>query len=610
MLAAAMGTASAAAAESNAAEENDLVYLGDPLVITVFGEPTRASEVPFGVALVTAEELRDTPGMDLAASLTRAPGVYIREYGGYGASRTVSLRGAYAKQTLVMVDGEPVNSHQGGDVDFNAISLEDVERLEVMAGPSSALYGANATAGVVNVITRGLPAKPRLSMRGGYGTDDLGSAAVGAGLPLGNFGVNAGGNYRRYGGFRENDDYAGAGGNLKLMYGAPGDKDISLGGHYQESEVGVPGSLTYPSPEARQADRYVNGTAVFNGSWTDALTTDARLFVTNQKRHYTDPSLTTDDTHKNDVWGGRTAGFYEWAAWNRMGLGGEYEREKTVSTSIGDHVANSWAVFGQEDLRFGKFSTVVGARYDKSGVYGAVVSPRAGVRYRFGDAVSVRAAAGRGFRAPTFDELFWPQGPFGGGNPDLKPEYCWTYEAGPTFSWRSRARLELTYFRSDYTDLINGWPPDNVGRALIDGGEGSLDAAPLAVLPGLTTTVAATYLRTKDKDTGEKLDYRPSYTAFGEVKYRQPLGEHYAVTPAISADAVGRQQYTYTDPATYETSTRELAAYTLLGARLGVRLYGAEVYVAGKNLAGKQYQTIYDYPMPGRQWEGGVDFEL
>jgi len=583
------------------------VFPGDPIVITAIGEPARESEVPFGINAISAEELNLSAAGNLADGLVRAEGIYVRGYGGAGSTRTLSTRGGYSKQTLVMVDGQPINSHQGGDVDFNAITLEDVERVEVMAGPSSALYGANATAGVVNVITRGVPDEPRLSFRGDYGSfDDVGAEAAAA-APLGPLGLAVGGNYRDYAGFRGNDDYRGGGGHAKFSYAVGDEAVLSLRGQYQTSELGVPGSLSYPSPGARQEDDLATANLGVSGAVSEALSANARLFYKTQKRHYVDgdPSFPADDTHKNYALGGRGALFYQLLDWNRLAVGGEYEGERTDSTAIGERDGATWAAFTQEDLRFGELTTVVGVRYDSSGIYGDAVSPRLGARYRFGEYVSARASAGRGFRAPTFDELFWPDTGFGGGNPDLKPEYCWAYEAGPEFRFKNALKAELTYFYSDYEDLIGGWPPENVARASIQGLELGVEAAPVPALPGLGTTVSATYLGTEDKDTGEQLDYRPVYTGFGEIRYRHDFGGAFAVTPSVSAELVGRQQYTDYDPVTFEPFKAWLAGYALLNARLAFDVYYAALYVAGKNLTAKEYQAVYDYPMPGRTFYGG-----
>jgi len=313
--------------------------------------------------------------------------------------------------------------------------------------------------------------------------------------------------------------------------------------------------------------------------------------------------------------GGRAAFFYQLLKWNRLAVGGEYEKDKTESTKIGRRDGDTWAAFTQEDLRFGGLTTVLGLRYDSSGIYGDAVSPRFGLRYRFNDYVSARAAAGRGFRAPTFDELFWPPDPIwgGGGNPDLKPEYSWTYEAGPTFWWRHHLKADLTYFYSNYEDLISGWPPTNVSRAAVQGVEAAVEAAPIAALPGLEITLAGTFIKTKEKPPEgeeekirEQLDYRPVHTEFAEVRYRHDFGGGaFALTPSVSTEIVGRQQYTYYDPVTFEPFKRWLDAYVLLNARLAFKIYYPEIYVAGKNLTDEKYQTIYDYPMPGRTVDAG-----
>lgn len=587
------------------------VFPGDPIVITAIGEPARESEVPFGINTISAEELNLSAAGNLADGLVRAEGIYVRGYGGAGSTRTLSTRGGYSKQTLVMVDGQPINSHQGGDVDFNAIALEDVERVEIMAGPSSALYGANATAGVVNVITRGVPEEPRLSFRGAYGSFDEVGAELAAASPVGPLGLDVGGNYRGSDGFRENenDDYKGVGGHAKLSYAVGDEGVLFLRGQYQTSELGVPGSLSYPSPLARQEDDLATVNLGITGAVSEAISANARLYYKTQKRHYSDadPVFPSDDTHKNYALGGRGTVFYQLLGWNRLAVGGEYENDRTDSTAIGERDGTTWAAFAQEDLRFGELTTVLGVRYDSSGIYGDAVSPRLGVKYRFGEYVSARASGGRGFRAPTFDELFWPDTGFGGGNPDLKPEYCWAYEAGPVFRYKGALKAELTYFYSDYEDLIGGWPPENVTRASIQGLELGVEAAPVPNLSGLGTTISATYLATEDKDTGEQLDYRPEYTGFGEIRYRHDFGGGaFAVTPSVSAELVGRQQYTDYDPVTFEPFKAWLDAYALMNARLAFKVYYAELYVAGKNLTAREYQAVYDYPMPGRTVTGGV----
>ena len=603
-----MLVAAAACADDVAAEEVE-VFPGDPIVITAIGEPARESEVPFGIRAITAEDLKLLAADNLAEGLVRAEGIYVRGYGGAGAIKTVAVRGAFENQTLVMVDGQPVNNHQGGDVDFNAVALEDVERVEVMAGASSALYGANATAGVVNVITRGVPEEPRLSLRGGYGTNEKVDAAFAAGVPFGAAGVTAGGNFRGYGGFRGNDDYEGKGGHLKFSYAVGEEATVSVRGQYRTSELGVPGKLSSPTPLARQEDDFLGVNAGFDGALTERLSANAHLHLKNQERHYVNPNPLSpeDDTHKNDALGGRVAVFYQLLSWNRLAVGGEYEKDKTDSTTIGKRDGDTWAAFTQEDLRFGELTTVLGLRYDSSGIYGDAVSPRFGLRYRFNDYVSARAAAGRGFRAPTFNELFWPPDPIwgGGGNPNLKPEYSWTYEVGPTFWWRHHLKADLTYFYSDYEDLISGWPPKNVSRALVQGLEASITTAPLRRVKTLEFEVATTYLKTKDKETGEQLDYRPVHTEFAELRYRHDFGGGaFALTPSVSTEIVGRQQYT--EPFPKPPYKRWLDAYVLLNARLAFKIYYPEIYVAGKNLTDETYQTIYDYPMPGRAVDAGL----
>lgn len=601
---AAITGAYAAAEEGLSAEEEAARW--DPLVITAVGTPARESEVPFGVETVAASDIRIMGATDLPEALVAAPGIAVREYGGPGATRTLALRGGLAKQTLVMIDGQPLNNPQGGDVDFNAIPLGDVSRVEVMSGASSALYGANATAGVVNVITRGGVEKPTLHLNAAGGSFGSKDADLRGAAPLGPMTIAAGGNYRAGDGFRENDDYDSKGGHTKLSWALPFDRELSLRAGYQVSEVGVPGSLTYPSRLARQDDKLLSFNAGFEGALAGDWSSSTRLFFKGQKRHYVDPDYLTDANHQARSIGGRTLIFKPLATWNRAAFGGEFEHATVESDSIGDNFRDLGGIILQDEITTGRVKAVAGARYDRVRDTG-VVSPRAGVRYEFTEVVSARASAGRGFRVPTFDELFWPDQGYGGGNPDLTPEFVWTYEAGPAFRFGRFANVELTYFRSDYEDLINGWPPENVDSAVIQGGEGRILASPLAAWPGFEVLISGTYLDARDKTTSERLDNRPRYTGFGEVSYRAAMGEHYTLTPSVSVESSGKSQYSYIDPVTFLTSKRELPAYNLLNARLAFKAYFAEIFMEGKNLGDEEYQIIYDYPVPGRTFRGGVD---
>ncbi|MEE9457080.1 MAG: hypothetical protein V3W11_08020, partial [bacterium] len=176
---------------------------------------------------------------------------------------------------------------------------------------------------------------------------------------------------------------------------------------------------------------------------------------------------------------------------------------------------------------------------------------------------------------------------------------------------RSHLKIDAIYFNSNYEDLISGWPPDNVARAFIRGAEFSLTVAPLPFVSGLVFDASGTYLQTRDRETGEQLDYRPVDTEFAELRYRHGFGGGaFALTPSVSTEIVGRQQYTYYDPITFEPFKAWLDSYALLNARLAFKAYYAEFYVAGKNLTDETYQTIYDYPMPGRTLYGGVVVSL
>jgi|GEM_PF-681874 len=612
-------------------EEIDEIELmpGEPIVITVVGVPMPESEVPFGVDVVTAEAMALYEPEDIAEAVTVSPGVHVREYGGLGSVSSISVRGGKANETLVMLDGQRINNPQGGDVNVMSVPLEDVERIEVLSGASSALYGADSSAGVVNVVTRGPSERPTFRAKGSYGTYDTKKFEMWGGIPVGPVWFAVGGNYITSDGFRVNpdnenetmDDYEGKTFFGKAVYDLSEEHRLTFRGQYFKDGMGSPGSELYADGTARLRDDAKYFSVGYSADVMDGKISPRAIFYHNGiNREYESALFGTFDRHENRFYGANLRNYIAPVGWNRVCVGGEFRRAKTDSTALGDVQENNYAGFVQDEVFAGPVTAVVGLRYDDNGNYGSQVSPRSGIKCRIADCLSVRAAYGEGYRAPTFDELFWPTSAFYEGNPDLKPEKNRTVETGVTLSYPGKgASVELTYFRSDYEDLIVNVTdpetfvmyPDNVSEALVSGVEMGGAVMPFQLfgegLPLVSVNTSLTYLvDAKDETNDEALDYRPNTVAFAEVAYTLPIGKHYAFTPSVNVRYVGKNQYSYYNPDTYEYEKRFLDPYTLVGMKITGRAFWFEPYVAVRNLAGVEYQSMFAYPMPGRTVVGGV----
>lgn len=613
---------SAVAAE----DESELpeVMPGEPIVITVVGVPTPESEVPFGVDVITDAEMALLEPDDLGDAVVGTPGVQIREWGGMGAVSSIAVRGGKGNETLVLIDGQPINNPQGGDVDVSSIPLADTERVEILSGASSALYGADAAAGVVNVITSEPSGSPEFRFKSSYGTYDTLKSELRGGAPLGPVWAAFGGEYKKSNGFRRNDDYEGRTFFAGSTYEFSKAQKISGRAQFYKGEVGSPGPSGFEDATARLKDDDLYSNVRYAGSFADGLyTPDAAFYYNVIDRRYESTLWGINDRHENRFYGVTTRNYFRPVAWNRICTGAEFGHAGTDSTSVGRETENNYAFILQDEIDARGLNVVTGLRYDRNGNYGSQVNPRLGARYQFTDWFNARGAFGRGFRAPTFDELFWPDTGFYSGNPDLKPEENWSYEGGFELAYPGKGMsVELTYFRSDYSNLIVNVTdedtyvlrPENVAEAVISGIELGGEAAPLALFgvraPLVNVSGSLTYLlQTRGETEGEEpenLDYRPKTTFFLECSYVQPFGRAFSIVPAINLEYVSKNQYTFYDPDTYEAEKRFLRPYTLVGVRVAARVRGFEPFFAVKNVGDVDYKTVYDYPMPGRVFSAGV----
>jgi len=618
------------AAVSGSEEVEDIELMpGEPIVITVVGAPMPESEVPFGVDVITGAEMSLLEPDDLGDAVVGAPGVHVREWGGLGAVSSISVRGGKGNETLVLIDGQQINNPQGGDVNISSIPLGDVERVEILSGASSALYGADAAAGVVNIITGKAADEPEFRFDGSYGTYNTVKGEVRGGVPLGPAWAAFGGDYKTSDGCRlnGNDDYEGRTFFAGSVYEFLTNQEVSGRIQFYKGEVGSPGPLSFEDATARLRDDDLYSNVRYAGSLADGLySLDAAFYYNEIDRRYESALWGIDDRHKNQFYGTGLRNYFRPGEWNRVCAGVEFGRAKTDSTSVGRVDEYNYAFIVQDEIDVRGLNVVAGLRYDRNEHYGSQLNPRVGGRYGFTDWFSARGAAGRGFRAPTFDELFWPDTGFYAGNPNLKPEENWSYEGGAEFTYQGRGTsLEFTYFRSDYKDLIVNVPdaddpylvkPENVAEALISGIELGCEASPLTLFgikaPHFGVSASLTHLlEAKGKTEGEEpegLDYRPVTSVFLECSYVQPLSRAFSVVSEFNVRYVSNSQYTYVDPNTFETGKRFLKPYALAGTRIAARFYGVEPYLAVRNLGDVSYQTVYDYPMPGRTFNGGVTF--
>ncbi|MDR7422346.1 MAG: TonB-dependent receptor [Armatimonadota bacterium] len=556
-----------------------------PDVIAPGRRPQPPTATPASVTVLTGAELRRLGVRTVGEAIAFVPETLARAYGGPGSLITPSIRGSGAEGVLVLLDGVPLNGVLSGNVDLSTLPIDDVERIEVLRGPFSAIYGSGALGGVISIVTRRRAAARATAGGGSLGVSAL-SVSSGGDAPLAL-------RYDAAHGHRPNSDVRQ--GHLSFRAGGPagaGTWDLRL--HATAGTRGAPGPTFFPSLTARQDDaRAVASLTLAReaGRTSDRL----RVALHYDMIAFRDPAFAFDDRSDATAW------TVEWQRALRLGAdrvltaGAEAALQSVRSRTVGTHAATVAALYVQDDRRLGpRLVLSSGLRADVHSAYGVQINPRVGLVYFVRPDVRVRAAVGRTFRGPALADLYYPFDGFVRGNPTLRPEHAWSADAGLEIGGGERPVMRATAFWSDVRDLIVYVPdaafvfsPQNVGRAQILGGTVEVEGS---LAPGWTLRAAGTAMRARDQATGLDLPNRP--WLLGSVALTRAWPEGRSVT--LTAVLVGAR---FADAANLVRlpgyGTVGLVAQTPVLQRMVARLVVANLFDA-------RYEALQGYPAPGR----------
>lgn len=555
-----------------------------PEVIVPGRRPQPASTTPASVSVLTRKDLQRLGVATVGEALQYVAEVGMRVQGGLGALNLPSIRGSSPNQVLVLIDGIPVNSVTQGLFDLSTVSTAEVDRVEVLRGPFSAIYGGQALGGVINIITSAEPGV-ELSARGG----DLATDAVSGRWSNLDGRVMIAGDRFSSAGFRPNSDVASTTlvGKTRWEIGTGG--VLSLAAHRFQGTLGVPGSTAFPSPQARQDETRTILSMDWNresngGRWTTVGYWWSDDFV------YVDPGSAVDSRVATQVFGVNTQRTILLSPDHVQVLGVDAQSQALEDNGpVGTRQATVGGIYVADEWQFSRRTLASAAlRYDVHSVYGGQLNPRLGIVYLIRDDLQLRAGIGRTFRGPTFSELYFA--PF--NNPSLRPESAWSADVGLT--WRTPGGVEArtTVFVTIATDMIRpdaSFVPQNIARAAITGG--SLELAG-RFSPDLDGVINTTITRAVDDSTGEQLLRVPWVMASAALHFHLAGG-----TLSVLATYVGSRPDV--NPATF---TRiDTPAYVVANLRYALGAPEQGQWLIGvDNLGDAQYEPIAGYPAPGR----------
>lgn len=619
-------------------------------------EKTAAASADFSVVL-DREELSGAAQSTVAAALETVPGVQVLNHGGPGQGAYVSIRGSSPEQVLVLVDGRRLNPAQGGGADLAGIDLEAVEGVEVVRGAAASRYGGGALAGVVDFRTR-RASRPEdggsaflqygswnsvragASLEGGLASgaaDGYASAAVSyssGAYPFADPGS------AESSAVMSNADFRAA--DLFLRLDAyPSDDSVATATlAARAAEKGAPGIPEFPAAEARMEDaRAAFALSFENGgggpaSFRSAASADLR------RRRYRDPAYflgPVDDSHAS-LAAAASADFRlalprplpEGAA---LASSADFSFDALDSTAYsrgpegGSGRAARWraAAAARAELPFLRdaegepaFLLVPGARIDFAlDAADAASLPAVDATWQLSAAlrplpsVALKANAGTAFRAPSFDDLFWPAGAFAEGNPDLLPERSFAWDLGLAVSPFRELSLEAAYFDRAVRDLIvwnpgpgGKWRPSNLSEARIRGVEfrGGLLLPRLAAGLDGALRAGASWMDPRDATPGSAseglvLPGKACVLASGSFDLRSGPGRF------VRAEA------SYLGPRFVTArNTKSLDGAVVFGLAAGWTFAGFRLAARLDNLLDARYVDLRDHPVPGREFSVRIDY--
>ena len=553
------------------------------------------------VTIITRADIEARQATSVQELLTGEAGVQISNNGGLGKATALFLRGTDADQVLVLVDGVKLTSATLGTTAFEYLPVEEIERIEIVRGPRSSLYGSEAVGGVIQIFTRRGHGEPQLTASAGGGSHNTENTSAGFS------GSTSGLSYSASSSYLGSDGYVSCRGTPVPPGGGCFTFDFTPDGFHnasQSARIGYDFSDTSnvevtalrAQGGTRFAGTFVNHesfvqqTAGVTGRWSPLSSLHLTIRAGQSRDEARDdlnsvPQTRFDTLHSQ----GTLQADWQLAPQHLLTLGTDAQRD-SVASSVGYAVSSRRDVGGFLEYQGGfaseRFS--ISARHDDNEQFGGQATGSAAWSHRFAGGRRLTASFGSAFRAPTFNELYYPFF----GNPALRPEHSRSAELGLDGS-RGEAQWSLHTFETRVNDLIafdSSFRPANIETAVIRGAEGQLTAR----RTGSTLSLVITWLDPRNRtpgsaEAGNLLPRRARLSSRLELG-RQWAGAHFTAR----LNAVGPR---FEDLA----NTQRLGGYItldLLGSFAPAQLWSVEVKIA--NVTARHYETAEFYPQDGR----------
>ncbi|MFH2070369.1 MAG: TonB-dependent receptor [Elusimicrobiota bacterium] len=611
--------------------------------ITLTRKPQPMAELPANMSVITSKEIEKSGARNVSEAIENLTSINIAEYGTLGSQTSVRIRNSTSEQVLVLMNGQPINGVSFGSPNLTFLPADNIERIEVVRGASSVLYGANAVSGVINIITK----KPQLlfpsiGVSVNYGTFGTQIYGLQFETKQKGFEVSSSAGKQKTSGFRKNTAFESDNISLSVGYDLGTAGKISMTEQYFKGNIGVPG------PNYTTIDKYnnyqeliaqttnavqQNTQHVFSMSYDNNVSPEfginAKLFGSLNNHYYNQPdvnpsSFLSSETTRMD---NKNLGCdVQLNMPENLVLGVTLQNDyydsfqKSVSIASIDGTtstkkeAQDWALYARQPVSLSPSLKIVpAARFDSHSMFGKQFLPMLSAVLSAGSNIIFSFDASRSFRAPTFNELYWPNSGWVYGNSKLKPETGTGYDLGVKFAdderiikvnlFTTQVSDQIRWYPVNATDPFSPWTPSNVDEATLQGVETEFS---FTYKNKLVHSMAWSYSDNRIKKKGGEQKglqipaYSPRNTASYRVTYKFPAGTSLSCS------------MTYTD-AQYSLDDKkgtELPAYIVTNLRFAqgtlALAWPIEYFISVENVADERYISRRGYPLPGRTYTAGA----
>ena len=582
------------------------------IIVTATKTNAYQNEVGSSFTVITEEDIKKTGKVDISDVLKDTPGISISQAAPFGGRTLVYLRGAKPGQTLVMLDGVELNDPMETDRSFNFANLTtvNVERIEVIRGAQSTLYGSDAMAGVINIITKKGKGKPKLeaNVQGGSCNTFIESASLGGSEKAVNYSlafsqINSRGISQARAGV-EPDGYASTTLSSRMGWQLYDKAEINLYARYVNSETDMDDGAYNDDPNYTTWNRLFASKAEFVQnlmSWWDhkfsfSFSDNSRKY--RDDRDYAHPRENLQSSwFKGDIMKLEWQHNFSFLDWDTITTGFELETERGSSynangssvTKIDRQTLDTKSWYMEKQLKFFDMIFITpGMRVDYNSIYKTETTYRVSGVFSLKDlGARLKGSVGTGFKAPSLYQLYSIY-----GNHDLKPDRSVSYDFGIEKDFLPGVfSSSVTYFHNDFKDMIDwdsvAYRYKNISRAKTWGYETAFTFRPI---DKLAFSVYYTYTATKDMDSGKRLPRRPEndigISVDWEIVKETKLNIKTRYVDRTWDDALNIRKvkpYSVTDLFFTYDLTRNI-----------------QLFLRSNNIFDYDYQEVYGYSTPGR----------